>query len=508
MWGLAELIADEVVEAALARVGTVLRDKWTLTALIGVGGMASVYAARHRNKSKVAIKMLHPELSIHAHLRTRFLREGYVANTVEHRGVVRVLDDDTSDDGSLFMVMELLQGESLRDRIERLGVLDPPEALQLSHQLLDTLTATHAEDIVHRDIKPANLFLNHDGVLKVLDFGIARLHESRDGMVTKTGDTLGTPAFMSPEQARGRWEEVDEQSDVWAVGATLFTLLTSEHVHEGSTPTEQLVMAVSDPAPKLASVDSEQDPCVCALVDRALARNKAERWPDAATMATAVAQAYRTLSGHELDGAPTAQPAAVGRTDASDSHDALAALGNQPTASSHEALSALGSQPTVAATTMGADPPSTTGAAATAQPRTLTATVRRSEPSLAGRPKRRWWALALGAGGLAVVALVLRFWSASPAEGTSPSAGTNKTTAAAATAVGPSSPVAAASPSSPLAEVPPHSGSATLATASAPTTSTKPAPWVRTAPPAASTTRGPTASAKPPPSADAWSRRK
>ncbi|HEX4515419.1 MAG TPA: serine/threonine-protein kinase, partial [Polyangiaceae bacterium] len=168
---------ESVVEAAARRrVGTVLEGKYALEALLGYGGMAAVYRATHRNGHRVAVKILHPELSISEDVRARFLREGYVANKVDHAGAVRVIDDDVAEDGSVFLVMELLEGSTLEHRWQmagrRLGV---DEVVAWTVKLLDVLAAAHARGIVHRDIKPENLFVTERGELKVLDFGIARL---------------------------------------------------------------------------------------------------------------------------------------------------------------------------------------------------------------------------------------------------------------------------------------------------------------------------------------------
>ena len=162
---------DSASKRAAARVGSVIKDKWTLDRLIGVGGMAAVYAATHRNKKRAAIKMLHAELSLDSVMKERFLREGYAANSVGQRGAVEVDDDDVTEDGCAFIVMELLDGETLDTRWERKDQrLPPQEVLSLMDQLLETLAAAHAKGIVHRDIKPENLFLTRDGVVKVLDF--------------------------------------------------------------------------------------------------------------------------------------------------------------------------------------------------------------------------------------------------------------------------------------------------------------------------------------------------
>jgi serine/threonine-protein kinase len=291
---------------AKSRVGRVLRDKWRLDALIGVGGMAAVYAATHRNGSRAAVKLLHTELSLNDQVRSRFLREGYVANAVDHEGAVKVLDDDIAEDGSLFLVSELLDGETLEDRRLRAGGrLGEDEVLSLAHQLLDVLVSAHAKGIVHRDLKGENVFLTRAGQVKVLDFGIARLREvSTVSTATQMGSSMGTPAFMAPEQARGLWDQVDARTDLWAVGATLYTLLTGRLVHDGRTNNEILLAAMTQPAPSLASVVPESAPTVVHLVDRALAFAKENRWPDAARMQEAVLHAYHNRFGKPISTAP------------------------------------------------------------------------------------------------------------------------------------------------------------------------------------------------------------
>jgi serine/threonine-protein kinase len=256
--------------------------------------MAAVYGAVHRNQNRVAIKMLHPEQSLDAVVRTRFLREGYVANSVEHSGAVRVQDDGITDDGAAFLVMELLEGETLEDRRDRLGGRLPvAEVLALVEQLLDVLEAAHARGVVHRDLKPDNLFLTTRGEVKVLDFGIAHLrqadHAGSGG--TSVGTFMGTPSFMPPEQARARWDLVDARSDLWAVGAVMFTLLSGRLVHEAETVSEQLVLAVQAPAPRLRSMAEDVPDYVGAIVDRALSYEKEQRFQNAQEMALAVRQA-------------------------------------------------------------------------------------------------------------------------------------------------------------------------------------------------------------------------
>src|SRR5262249_9907191 len=290
---------DPLVERALERVGITLKEKWTLEELLGVGGMAAVYAATHRNGMRVAVKMLHPELSLNAEVRTRFLREGYVANRVEHPGAVTVLDDESADDGSAFLVMELLEGETLAHRFERKArSLAAPQILLIADQVLDVLAAAHEKQIVHRDIKPDNIFITKTGAVKLLDFGIARLREmSSQSSATRSGSTMGTPAYMAPEQARARWDEVDGRTDLWAVGATMFKLLSGRVVHVAETLNEQLLSAMTQPAPPIATLVPTAPIPVLQVVDRALAFNKEDRWSNARAMQQAVRDAYQAIAG-------------------------------------------------------------------------------------------------------------------------------------------------------------------------------------------------------------------
>jgi serine/threonine-protein kinase len=292
---------------AEARIGSVLVDKWRLDKLLGVGGMAAVYSATHRNKKRAAIKMLHPEVSLDLAVRERFLREGYVANSVGHAGAVAVDDDDVAEDGSAFLVMELLDGETVDARWQRKSQrLSPIEVLSVADQVLDTLAAAHEKGIVHRDIKPENLFLTREGSIKILDFGIARVLEwqSSRASATQTGSTMGTPAYMAPEQARGRWNEVDPRTDLWALGATMYTLLTGEFVHGAGTVNEMLALAVTRPARKISSLRPDLHPALAEVVDKALAYKKQDRWADARSMQNAVRITYATLEGHDLQSAP------------------------------------------------------------------------------------------------------------------------------------------------------------------------------------------------------------
>jgi serine/threonine-protein kinase len=281
-------LPPEAIHRIRSRVGTVIRGKYRLDYLLGVGGMAAVYAATHRNGSRVALKVLHPELARMDDVRARFLREGYVANRVPHPGMTRVIDDDDDEIGNtVFLVIELLEGETLQARAERLGGrLALPETLAYVEQLLDVLAAAHERGIVHRDVKPDNVFLTNRGGLKVLDFGIARLLDGTGA--TRSGQLLGTPAFMSPEQANGRIPDIDGRSDVWSAGAVLFTLLTGVEVHPGPTPTEQTIYAATQPARPVESLAPWLAPDVSTVINRALAFEREARWQSARAMQAAL----------------------------------------------------------------------------------------------------------------------------------------------------------------------------------------------------------------------------
>jgi serine/threonine-protein kinase len=299
-------LVDPLVARAKTRLGQVLRQKWRLDVLLGVGGMAAVYAATHRNGGRAALKILHAELSLNADACARFLREGYAANSLGHDGAVKVIDDDTAEDGAAFLVMELLDGETLEDRRVRLGgQLSEDEVLSMADQLLDVLTAAHAKGVIHRDLKCENVFLTRDGRVKVLDFGIARLREmSSARTATQLGAAMGTPYYMAPEQARGLWNEVDGQTDLWAVGATMYHLLSGIYVHDGRTTNEVLLAAMTKPAPPLASVAPTITPGVAHVVDRALAFDKSARWRDARHMQEGVRHAFHDRYGAPITTAP------------------------------------------------------------------------------------------------------------------------------------------------------------------------------------------------------------
>jgi len=270
------------------RIGTVVDGKWRIDTLLGWGSTSAVYAATHRNGHRAALKILHQALCADRAVCDRFLQEAGIANAIKHRSIVPIGDDGVTEDGCAFLVLELLEGETLEARCERKGGTIPLEDLApIAEELMSALAAVHAAGVIHRDLKPQNVFLTRKE-LKLLDFGTARIFDRPIGSSASVqGLVIGTPSFMAPEQARGARSEIDAQSDVWALGATLFTSLSGQFVHLGRDAHQRLLAAASKPARKLADAAPSVDPRVAEVIDRALAFTKEERFADVQAMRVA-----------------------------------------------------------------------------------------------------------------------------------------------------------------------------------------------------------------------------
>lgn len=271
-------------------LGTLINGKWRVERVLGEGGMATVYYAVHEHtRRRAAIKVLHPEFCHAGEVRERFAREARAANSVNHRGAVPVLDDGELPDGTPFLVMDYLEGESVQDRLDsREGGLTVEESLFITEQLLGVLAAAHRAGVLHRDIKPDNIYLTSEGEVKLLDFGISKLSGEQQGHKTQVGSTMGTPAFMAPEQARGRWEEIDARTEVFSVGATMFTLLSGKHIHSAQTSNELLLKVMTQPVPDLRQVAPHVPDDVAEVVHRAVAFEKNDRFETADEMRAAI----------------------------------------------------------------------------------------------------------------------------------------------------------------------------------------------------------------------------
>ena len=288
-----------------------LGGRYRVIRAIGHGGMGTVFEAVHVGTGRaVALKLLHFRCATDGALRARFEREARAATSVAHPNVVEVLDVGTAEDGRPFLVMELLEGESLRARLDRVHRLEVGETAYIGASVLVALGAAHGSGVVHRDVKPDNVFLAHGAPrprVKLLDFGISKLF-GPDGMdlgMTTTGTVLGTPRYMSPEQARGR-PDLDHRVDVFAAGVLLYEMLAGRRPYEADSYNALVVALVEESPPPLASLRAEVPADLRDVVAAALARDRQER--------PSIAEILRVLRAHvppdSLDEVLAAEPPA------------------------------------------------------------------------------------------------------------------------------------------------------------------------------------------------------
>jgi serine/threonine protein kinase len=298
--------------------GSVAGGRYQLRDLLGEGGMASVYLAYDSALDRqVAIKTLHTELGREAAFRERFRREAQAVAKLSHPNIVSVFDtgEDTvlyagsgaSGDAPMpYIVMEYVEGRPLGSvlaaDIQQYGAMPADKALKITSDVLAALETSHEMGLVHRDIKPGNVMMTKRGVVKVMDFGIARAMQSGVTSMTQTGMVVGTPQYLSPEQALGRG--VDARSDLYSVGIMLFQLLTGQLPFEADSPLAIAYAHVQEEPVAPSSINRTIPPAVDALVARALKKNPNERFPSAAAMADECARVLGTVQ-------PGAAPAIV-----------------------------------------------------------------------------------------------------------------------------------------------------------------------------------------------------
>jgi eukaryotic-like serine/threonine-protein kinase len=271
---------------------------------LGAGGMGTVYLAEHILLGRqAAIKTLLPTLSIHPEIVERFFNEARATSAIADPGVVQVFDFGYHVDGTAYIVMELLEGEALSDRMDRLGALPQVDALKIARQIACALEAAHKHGIVHRDLKPENIYLVHDGEAqggertKILDFGICKL-EGDEGL-TQSGTTLGTPVYMSPEQCRGSGG-VDQRSDIYALGCVLFHMLTARTPFECEGVGEYIVAHLQQEPPSASSLVPGLHALVDVLLIRCLAKDPGERFQSMHELQEAIGQIMSKLSSPGL----------------------------------------------------------------------------------------------------------------------------------------------------------------------------------------------------------------
>ncbi len=470
----------------------IIAQRYRLLGQIGKGGMGSVWIAEHTSlKTRVAVKLLDPKLAEDATLRARFLREAKSAAALKSAHVVQILDHGV-DDGVPYIAMELLDGESLRARLSREKRLEPAAAGRVLAGILRAVARAHRAGIVHRDLKPDNVFLardeDHGEVIKVLDFGIAKLRadsstlqvsESGEGAIeTATGTVLGTPYYMSPEQLRGK-KDIDARSDLWAIGVIAFECLAGSRPFVEDSIGELVLTICTKPPPVPSSVGPVPEG-FDAWFAKAVALDPAARFQSASALATAL---QRILAPGEpwlpaeLDtSTPPSSPAAV-------------EVATPPSLA-------------VAATVEVPSDPRTESASAAVQDLT---TAQRARRATRGGP----WAYGAALGGLAMVAGVVYLTTLRPAGGDA--AASSKSARAVESATQSTRPASDAPTAAPVlsasssaavsaSALPPPSASASAGAGPAGTTSTpreRGAPAKSAKPTAAPTGAAPTADPRP-----------
>nr|MBK7063687.1 serine/threonine protein kinase [Deltaproteobacteria bacterium] len=274
--------------------GDVIGGKYRLIDPLGEGGMGAVWIAENLSirGAEVAVKVLHANFARDPDAVRRFRAEAEATVRIGHPSIVRVFDYGQSDDGSPYMVMERLHGESLADRLERERSLPLAEAVEVVTAVLEALDAAHQREILHRDLKPENIFMAREGSVvrpKILDFGVSKIlgDDAERVRMTRTGALIGTPAYMSPEQARGE-TAIDLRSDVWAMGVILYELLTGRLPYEAANYNAMMIRIATEGHLPLTEALPDIDPVLASIAERAMARTARERYATARQMREAL----------------------------------------------------------------------------------------------------------------------------------------------------------------------------------------------------------------------------
>src|SRR5688500_7685478 len=281
----------------------VLGERYEIGGVLGRGGMAEVHRGRDlRLGREVAVKVLRQDLARDPSFQVRFRREAQAAASLNHPAIVAVYDtgeDRTSAGATPYIVMEYVEGETLRDVLRREGVLPPERAMTLAADICAALDFSHRNGIVHRDVKPGNVMITPQGTVKVMDFGIARAVSDSAATMTSTAAVIGTAQYLSPEQARG--ESVDARSDVYSLGCLLYELVTGAPPFTGDSPVSVAYQHVRED-PRLPSSINPRIPAeLDAILLKAMSKNPANRYQSAADMRSDL---LRALAGQRVEATP------------------------------------------------------------------------------------------------------------------------------------------------------------------------------------------------------------
>ena len=307
-------------------VGSVVHEKFHVMKKLGEGGMGAVYLAEHvKMGRKVALKVMNPGMHQDADAIARFNREAKNASQLNHPNVCAIYDFGETPEGMIYLAMEFIEGSSLSGVIEKNGALTPARAASIIHQAADALQVAHDYGIVHRDLKPDNIMIakGRDGsdMVKVVDFGIAKASSSDAQKVTKTGLVVGTPEYMSPEQLAG--DKLDGRSDIYSLALVAFNCLTGTLPFPSNSAQEAMIMRLTDHPKTLAEMkpDRTWPDELQAVMDKALARDAAERYQNAAEFGRMLSRAVENMpqtliaeAGTQVIGAGAAVAAAAAKT--------------------------------------------------------------------------------------------------------------------------------------------------------------------------------------------------
>lgn len=330
------------------RLHTTLAGKYLIERVIGTGGIGVVYAATHRlTREQVAVKFLREENLHDADLKRRFVKEAQAAANLRHPNVVRLIDLDEDSDHGLYMVLELLSGETLQELLTRERRISLQTLCEMLFPIMHAVAAAHEHGILHRDLKPANIFLHRDRrdrlVPKLLDFGIARVFRVDSSMPTRTGDVLGTPDHMSPEQAYGD-KSLGPTTDVWSMAVVVYRALAGvgPFSHKDIVATMLAVASATYPALDVACPELPDAPALQAVLDRALTLDVARRTPDILALMTELAKVAHIdpatiLARHGLDGPRVSQVAVEPPLNAQSDGSETASDDSKEVSSSHVA---------------------------------------------------------------------------------------------------------------------------------------------------------------------------
>src|SRR5678809_932156 len=275
-----------VIGETAIRLGAALADRYRIERELGAGGMATVYLAHDlKHERQVAIKTLKPELAAVLGAE-RFIVEIKTTAALQHPHILPLFDSGEAD-GFLYYVMPYIQGETIREKVNRETQFGVDEAVRIAREIADALDYAHRHGVIHRDIKPENILL-HDGRAMVMDFGIAlAVSAAAGGRMTETGLSLGTPHYMSPEQATAE-KEISARSDIYSLASVLYEMLTGNPPHTGASAQQIIAKIVTEPAQPVTSLRRSVPPNVAAAVAKALERLPADRFGSAAKFAEAL----------------------------------------------------------------------------------------------------------------------------------------------------------------------------------------------------------------------------